>query len=61
MGEKMSAKEKMKAATEQVFGRAVKETGHATGHKTTAAKGTALGARGKARHLKEKAKDKFKR
>ncbi|MGW6843585.1 hypothetical protein [Streptomyces sp. NPDC054958] len=57
----MSAKEKMKAAAEQVFGRAMKETGHATGNKTTAAKGTALGARGKARHLKEKAKDKFKR
>ncbi|WP_328965509.1 hypothetical protein [Streptomyces virginiae] len=57
----MSAKEKMKAATEQVLGRAVKETGQATGHKNTAAKGAALGARGKARHLKEKAKDKFKR
>ncbi|MET9694792.1 hypothetical protein ABZY81_41465 [Streptomyces sp. NPDC006514] len=60
-GVKMSAKEKMKAATEQVFGRAVKETGQATGHKKTAAKGTALGTRGKARHLKEGVKDRFKR
>ncbi|MFE5559902.1 hypothetical protein [Streptomyces sp. NPDC056544] len=57
----MSAKEKMKAATEQVVGRAVKETGQATGHRKTAAKGTALGTRGKARHLKEKVKDTFKR
>ncbi|WP_328741008.1 hypothetical protein OHA91_38505 [Streptomyces erythrochromogenes] len=56
----MGAKEKMKAAAEQVLGRAMKETGQATGHKTTAAKGTALGARGKARHLKEETKDRFK-
>ncbi|MGW7030479.1 hypothetical protein ACWGFX_25370 [Streptomyces xanthophaeus] len=60
-GAKMGAKEKMKAATEQVFGRAVKKTGQASGHKTTAAKGTALEARGKARNLKEETKDRFKR
>ncbi|THA31871.1 hypothetical protein E6W17_34725 [Streptomyces sp. A1547] len=59
-GEKLSAKEKMKAATEQIFGRAAKEAGQATGQKTTASKGAASGARGKARHLKEKATDKFK-
>ncbi|MFB7983655.1 hypothetical protein [Streptomyces vinaceus] len=52
----MSGKEKLKATAEQIVGRVVREIAHAMGHRTTAAKGTALQARGKARALKEKAK-----
>ncbi|MEU9418129.1 hypothetical protein [Streptomyces sp. NPDC051000] len=56
----MSAKEKAKAAVEQVVGRAVRKIAHAIGHRTTAAKGAALEARGKARRLKEKGKDRLR-
>lgn len=52
----MSAKEKLKARAEQIVGRLVRTVAHAMGHRTTAAKGAALQARGKARALKEKAK-----
>ncbi len=51
----------MKAAAEQVVGRTMKKTAHVMGNKTKQAKGAALEARGKARRLKEKGKDKFKR
>ncbi|WP_199920482.1 hypothetical protein [Streptomyces katrae] len=57
----MSSREKMKAAAEQVVGRTMKKTAHVMGNKTKQAKGAALEARGKARRLKEKGKDKFKR
>ncbi|MFJ3842023.1 hypothetical protein ACIPY6_41910 [Streptomyces sp. NPDC090054] len=53
----MSASEKAKAAVEQVVGRAVRKIAYAIGRRTTAAKGAALEARGKARRLKEKGKD----
>lgn len=59
-GEKIECEREDEGATEQIFGRAAKEAGQATGQKTTASKGAASGARGKARHLKEKATDKFK-
>ncbi|MFF3728137.1 hypothetical protein ACFYYM_37900 [Streptomyces erythrochromogenes] len=55
----MSAREKIKATAEQVVGRAVRKTANAMGQRTTAAKGAALEARGKARGLKEKGKDEF--
>ncbi|WP_329192189.1 MULTISPECIES: hypothetical protein [unclassified Streptomyces] len=55
----MSASEKMKAAAEQVIGRIVQKTAHTIGNRTTEAKGAALVARGKARHVKERAKDKI--
>ncbi|WP_369142993.1 hypothetical protein [Streptomyces sp. R44] len=57
----MSAKEKAKAKIEQITGKAVRRTAHATGDDTTAAKGAALQARGRARQTKEKGKDVFKR
>lgn len=56
----MSASEKVKAAVEQFVGHAVYRVARAKGHWTTAAKGAALEARGKVRHLKEKSKDKFR-
>ncbi|WP_392895623.1 hypothetical protein [Streptomyces sp. LN699] len=56
----MSAREKAKATVEQVVGRAVRRIALAIGHRTTAAKGAALEARGKARRIKEKGKDKLK-
>ncbi|MEU9235969.1 hypothetical protein [Streptomyces subrutilus] len=55
----MSASEKVKAVGERIAGRVVRKVAGATGHRTTAAKGAALEARGKARQLKEKGKDKF--
>ncbi|MFJ1747433.1 hypothetical protein ACIOJD_14465 [Streptomyces sp. NPDC088116] len=57
----MSAGEKAKAKTEQVVGKAVRKMAHAMGNETTAAKGAALEARGKARDTKERAKAGFKR
>ncbi|MFE9845273.1 hypothetical protein [Streptomyces goshikiensis] len=57
----MSTTEKMKAAAERMIGRTVRKTAHAVGNRTTEAKGAALEARGKARQLKEKGKDTFKR
>lgn len=59
-GADMSTSEKIKAKAEQVIGKAVRKTAHALGNETTAAKGAALEARGKGRHVKEKAKDAFK-
>ncbi|MDX3537266.1 hypothetical protein PV721_23395 [Streptomyces sp. MB09-01] len=56
----MSASEKIKAKAEQVIGKAVRKAAHALGNETTAAKGAALEARGKGRHMKEKGKDVFK-
>ncbi|MFD0267414.1 hypothetical protein ACFVGY_12575 [Streptomyces sp. NPDC127106] len=56
----MSASEKIKATAEQVAGKAVRKTAHALGNKTTEAKGAALEARGKARQVKERAKDDLK-
>ncbi|MET9724569.1 hypothetical protein [Streptomyces zaomyceticus] len=55
----MSAREKAKAQIEEVTGKAVKKSAHAVGNEKLAAKGAALQARGKARGLKEKAKDKL--
>ncbi|MCT4357072.1 hypothetical protein M5362_28555 [Streptomyces sp. Je 1-79] len=57
----MSAKEKAKAKAEQLAGKAVKKGAQATGDRKTAAKGSALESRGKAREAKEKGKDAFKR
>jgi uncharacterized protein YjbJ (UPF0337 family) len=57
----MSAGEKAKATTEQVVGKAVRKLAHAMGKDTTAAKGAALEARGKARAAKEGVKDDFRR
>jgi uncharacterized protein YjbJ (UPF0337 family) len=56
----MSASEKAKATTEQVVGKAVRKMAHAMGKNTTAAKGAALEARGKARAAKEGTKDQFR-
>ncbi|MFI9150546.1 hypothetical protein [Streptomyces sp. NPDC053367] len=56
----MSAREKVKAATEQVVGKAVRKVAYAMGKNTTAAKGAALEARGKARATKEGVKDRFR-
>ncbi|MBX9427339.1 MULTISPECIES: hypothetical protein [Streptomyces] len=56
----MSAKEKTKATTEQVVGKVVRKVAHAMGKDTTAAKGAALEARGKARATKESAKGGFR-
>ncbi|MFF9869697.1 MULTISPECIES: hypothetical protein [unclassified Streptomyces] len=56
----MSAGEKAKATTEQVVGKAVRKLAHAMGKDTTAAKGAALEARGKARAIKEGARDGFR-
>ncbi|MFD6417755.1 hypothetical protein [Streptomyces sp. NPDC060194] len=55
----MSATEKAKARTEQVAGKAVKKAAHVLGNETTAAKGAALEARGEAREVKEKGKDRL--
>ncbi|MFD8025023.1 hypothetical protein [Streptomyces lavendulae] len=55
----MSGKEKLKATAEQIVGRLVRKTAHAMGRRTTAVKGAALQARGKARAFKEKVKDRF--
>ncbi|MGW7101713.1 hypothetical protein [Streptomyces sp. NPDC054838] len=57
----MSVREKIKAKAEQVIGKFVRKAARAMGKKTTAAKGAALEARGKARQVKEKGKDAFKR
>lgn len=57
----MSAKEKAKAKAEQIAGKAMRKTAHSQGKETTAAKGVALGMRGKAREAKERGKDFFKR
>ncbi len=57
----MSVGEKAKARTEQVVGKAVRKVAHAVGNETTAAKGAALEARGKARGIKERSKDSFRR
>ncbi|MFE2328765.1 hypothetical protein ACFXD5_33505 [Streptomyces sp. NPDC059385] len=56
----MSASEKIKANIEQMIGKVVRKAAHALGNETTAAKGAALQARGKGRHLKETGKDAFK-
>ncbi|MFF4249058.1 hypothetical protein ACFYY2_32000 [Streptomyces sp. NPDC001822] len=56
----MSAGEKAKATTEQVVGKAVRKLAYAMGKNTTAVKGAALEARGKARATKEGAKDRFR-
>ncbi|MEV6247590.1 hypothetical protein AB0M38_15505 [Streptomyces sp. NPDC051742] len=56
----MSASEKVKAKAEQVIGKVVRKTAHALGNETIAAKGTALEARGRGRHVKEKGKGAFK-
>ncbi|MBT2482375.1 hypothetical protein [Streptomyces sp. ISL-94] len=56
----MSASEKAKAQIEQVAGKAVRKAAHAMGKDGLAAKGAALEARGKARHGKEKGKDRFR-
>ncbi|MFB7734843.1 hypothetical protein ACFC08_10715 [Streptomyces sp. NPDC056112] len=52
----MSAGEKARATAEQVVGKAVRKMAHALGNETTAAKGAALEARGKARAAKERPK-----
>ncbi|MFF4761672.1 hypothetical protein [Streptomyces sp. NPDC001292] len=52
----MSAAEKARATTEQVVGKAVRKVAHALHNETTAAKGAALEARGKARAAKERSK-----
>ncbi len=57
----MSAGEKAKAKTEQVVGKVVRKVAHAVGNETTAAKGAALEVRGKARDIKERSKDSFRR
>ncbi|MBL1083684.1 hypothetical protein JK359_17205 [Streptomyces actinomycinicus] len=56
----MSAGQKAKAMAEQVVGQAVRKVAHAAGKDTTAAKGAALEARGKARAVKERSKDRLK-
>lgn len=56
----MSATAKAKAQMEQIAGKAVRKAAHAMGKETMAAKGAALEARGKARHLKENGKDRFR-
>ncbi|MFH9590742.1 hypothetical protein ACH4LS_37100 [Streptomyces luteogriseus] len=56
----MSTGEKAKATTEQVLGKAVRKLAHAMGKDTTAAKGAALEARGKARATKERGKGGFR-
>lgn len=55
----MSAKEKAKAKTEQIVGKAVRKAAHAMGQDTTAAKGAALETRGKARAAKEEGKERL--
>ena len=55
----MSTREKAKAQLEQVVGKVMRKTAHLTGKRTTGAKGAALQARGKARQLKEKGKDRI--
>lgn len=60
-GADMSAGEKAKARAEQVVGKAVRKVAHALGDRVTEAKGAALEARGKARAVKEGAKDRFTR
>ncbi|WP_017242016.1 hypothetical protein [Streptomyces sp. SS] len=55
----MSTWEKAKAQLEEVAGKAVRKSAHAMGKEKLAAKGGALETRGKARHMKEKAKDKL--
>ncbi|MEX0171136.1 hypothetical protein [Streptomyces sp. LMG1-1-1.1] len=55
----MSTWEKTKAQMEVVAGGAVRKSAHAMGNEKLAAKGGALQARGKARRLKEKGKEKF--
>ncbi|MET9730491.1 hypothetical protein ABZZ79_07465 [Streptomyces sp. NPDC006458] len=57
----MSAGQKAKATAEQIAGKAVRKVAHALGKNTTAVKGAALEARGKARATKERAKDSFHR
>lgn len=57
----MSAREKIKARAEQVIGKFVRKVAHLLGNRTTEAKGVALQARGKARQVKERGKDAFKR
>ncbi|MEU6007228.1 MULTISPECIES: hypothetical protein [unclassified Streptomyces] len=52
----MSAGEKARATTEQLVGKAVRKVAHALHNETTAAKGAALEARGKARAAKERPK-----
>ncbi|GGW25372.1 hypothetical protein [Streptomyces xantholiticus] len=56
----MSTGEKAKAKAEQVLGKAVRKAAHAMGKDTTAAKGAALEARGRARATKEKSRDRFR-
>ncbi|MEV4196506.1 CsbD family protein [Streptomyces toxytricini] len=56
-GAGMSAREKMKAKTEQVVGKAMRKVGHALGDRSTTMKGGALQLRGKARLAREKGKD----
>ncbi|MFF8375590.1 hypothetical protein ACF07V_05525 [Streptomyces sp. NPDC015661] len=55
----MSNWEKAKGQMEQVAGSAIRKSAHAMGNEKLAAKGGALYMRGKARHTKEKAKDKL--
>ncbi|MFI8292112.1 hypothetical protein ACIGBL_23530 [Streptomyces sp. NPDC085614] len=55
----MSTREKAKARLEQVVGKVMRKAAHLTGKRTTGVKGAALQARGKARHLKEKGKDRI--
>ncbi|WP_199806680.1 hypothetical protein [Streptomyces sp. NRRL F-5727] len=55
----MTKWEKTKAQMEVAGGKAIRKSAHAVGKEKLAAKGGALEARGKARHLKEQAKDKL--
>ncbi|MFE5792663.1 hypothetical protein ACFQ8C_08795 [Streptomyces sp. NPDC056503] len=55
----MSTWEKAKAQMEETGGKALRKSAHAMGNEKLAAKGGALEARGKARHLKERAKGKL--
>ena len=53
----MSGTEKARARMEQIAGKAVRKSAHALGKEGLAAKGAALETRGKAREVKERAKD----
>ncbi|MFC8508056.1 hypothetical protein ACFU3J_18445 [Streptomyces sp. NPDC057411] len=55
----MGTWQKAKAQMEEAGGKAVRKSAHAMRNEKLAAKGGALEARGKARHLKEQAKDRL--
>ncbi|MFF5446472.1 hypothetical protein [Streptomyces sp. NPDC012888] len=56
----MITRERAKAEVERVAGKAVRKAAHAVGREDLAVKGAALEARGRARRVKEKTKDRFR-